>query len=305
MKVLLTGGAGYVGYSVIEELAKEDSVDEVVIYDNFARSNFSLLLSAPTSIRRKVTVRVDDILNSRGLSDAMLDVDCVCHLAALAHSPYSDHMPHAFDQINHWGTAEVVYAAEDAGVSKLVYLSSGAIYGFGGGAFSARSPVMPVTSYGASKLAGERHLDRVVNKVDVVILRAGTVFGLNPMARFDTFVNRFVLDAALGRPIQVHGSGDQRRPLIHVRALARQIRASITGQIEVGKYNAVQENVSVNDVVKAVRKTCARAEVIYINQQQRMRDLALEKEAKLDQHLQDSEMMVRHMDAMFSTIALQ
>ncbi|MCS4502500.1 SDR family oxidoreductase [Arhodomonas aquaeolei] len=276
MKVVITGAAGYVGWSAVNALADDDRISELTVYDNFARRNYGLLLAEKRPTYRKINVIVDDILNSRGLKSAVQGADCVCHLAALAPSPYTDDKPHAFDQVNHWGTAEVCYAAEDAGVSRFVYVSSGAVYGFPGNVADVTTPPMPANAYGASKLAGERHVERLASLMDSVILRAGTVYGRNPVARFDTFMNRFVLDAVLGRPLHVHGSGEQVRPVVHVSSLGHAIRAAVAGDAVTGTHDVVEANVAVNDAVNALREHDLSAEVIHTNQQARLNDLRVE-----------------------------
>ncbi|NNE35183.1 MAG: SDR family oxidoreductase [Rhodothermales bacterium] len=282
MKVLLTGAAGYVGWSAANKLILSDSVDEVVVYDNFSRRNYGLLLTRKTKDYGKLTVRVDDILNSRGLRAAAQGADCACHLAALAPSPFADENPHAFDQVNHWGTAEVCYAAEDVGVPRVVYVSSGAVYGFGSNEFETSSEPMPTTSYGASKLAGEKHVQRLSSAHHTVILRSATVYGVNPVARFDTFLNKFALDVVLGRPIQVHGSGEQHRPVVHVEALAEIICAAVEGNIDTGVYNVVAENISMNHSIESMRKFAPSLEAIYLSQQERLRDLMMVPDQELN-----------------------
>lgn len=276
MRVVITGAAGYVGWSVLNVLVNSPSVNEIIVYDNFSRRNYGLLLAAKGDNYRKVTVTVDELLNSRGLQKAVAGADCVCHLAALAPSPYKDDAPHTFDQVNHWGTAEVCYAVEDARVPRLVYVSSGAIYGFPDHVATVSTEPMPVNAYGASKLAGERHVDRLADRCTKIVLRAGTVFGMNPVARFDTFVNCFALDAALGRPLHVHGSGEQVRPIVHVTSLAEAIAESVVGDVKPGTYNVVERNVSVNETVDVLRDTSPSVEVIHTNQQARLNDLQVE-----------------------------
>jgi UDP-glucose 4-epimerase len=282
MKVLLTGAAGYVGWSVVNALVRCEAIDEVIVYDNFSRRNYGLLLTKKCPEYEKLVIKVDDILNSRGLREAVKDAACVCHLAALAPSPFADENPHAFDQINHWGTAEVCYAAEDQAVPRIVYVSSGAVYGFGTRAFDADSDPRPATSYGASKLAGEKHVERLAGSRQAVILRSATVYGLNPVARFDTFLNKFALDVALGRPLQVHGSGEQRRPIIHVETLAAVVAATVQGKIDTGIYNAVDENISINEAISALRIHVPNLDAIFLSQQERLRDLMMERDSKLE-----------------------
>jgi UDP-glucose 4-epimerase len=273
MKVLVTGGAGYVGWSVIHALAASPDVSEIVVYDNFARGNYGLLLGDKLAGSTRIRIVVDDILNSRALKRAMADIDCVAHLAAIAPSPYSDDNPHTFDQVNHWGTAEVCYAVEAAGVPRLVYLSSGAIYGHSDTPVGTDAIPMPVNAYGRSKLAGEKQVQRLGDQREVAIIRSGTVYGVNPAARFDTFANRFLLDAALNRPLQINGSGEQVRPIIGVDNLAERVGAAVTGRRSSMISHAVEENISVSEAVDALQNPSAPLDVIYINQQQRLSDL--------------------------------
>lgn len=283
MKVVVTGAAGYLGWSVVNALIDRESVDQVVVYDNFSRRNYGLLLTGKRPGYEKLTVQVDDILNSRGLRSAVKGAACVCHLAALAPSPFSDEHPHSFDQVNHWGTAEVCYATEDVAVPRIVYVSSGSVYGFSTEVFDTSTEPMPQTAYGESKFAGERHVRRLGEARQAVILRAGTVYGLNPVTRFDTFLNKFALDVALGRAIQVHGNGEQHRPVIHVEGLAHLVAAAVTGEIASGTYDAVDANFSVNDAVEALRHHAPDLETIYISQGSRLRDLMVRPDPRLQE----------------------
>ena len=275
MKILVTGGAGYVGWSVVHELASTKEVKDIVVYDNLSRNNYGLLLGQRPRTTAKIKVVVDELLNCRGLSHALRGVDCVIHLAAIAPSPDTDNKPHFFDQVNHWGTAELGYAVEQQGVPRLVYLSSGAVYGHPEGIATIDTVPLPVTAYGRSKLAGERQLQRLSSKLDLRIIRAGTVYGVNPSVRFDTFVNRFLLDASLGRPLNVHGSGEQVRPIVPVDEVARFVVSAALQEEHTGLSHAVATNTSVNEVVAGLRRSVSGLEVIYINQQQRLNDLKM------------------------------
>ena len=275
MRVLVTGGAGYVGWSVVHSLADSASIEEVVVYDNFSRQNFGLLLGSKPDTSTKIRTVVDDILNSRELRKAMDGIDCVVHLAAISPSPVTDDTPHIFDQVNHWGTAEVSYAAEELGISRLIYSSSGAIYGQSNTPVDSLTTPMPSNSYGRSKLAGEKQVQRLSEKLDLHIIRSGTVHGVNPSVRFDTFVNRFLLRAALGSSVQVNGSGEQVRPVVSVEYLAARILEAVLGKKTADITNEVELNISVNEVLEVLRKHKSGLEVIYINQQQRMPDLVV------------------------------
>lgn len=304
MKILVTGGAGYLGWSLTRELAQDPAVEHILVYDNFARGNYGIVLNRPTETS-KLSIWVDDILNSRGLRKAMEGYDCVCHVAALAPSPFSDENPHAFDQVNHWGTAEVCHACDDLGIERLVYVSSGAIYGFGTDEYSVASSPLPATAYGRSKLDGERQVLRASDRRSTIVIRAGTIYNLNPVARFDTFINRFVLDAALGRPLNAHGSGDQTRPVVNVNTLASVVAAAATGKIPDGTHDAVETNISVNEVIRAIREIKPKIDVIHSNQQARLRDLKIKPMLNIEKFSAQTYSIQNDIEQMLDEISLK
>ncbi|MBY5269435.1 NAD-dependent epimerase/dehydratase family protein [Spiribacter salinus] len=275
MRVLVTGGVGYVGWSVVHELVQRDGVDEIIIYDNFARRHYGLLLGERPGGAAKIRVVVDELLNSRALRKAVEGVDCVIHLAAVAPSPDIDEKPHVFDQVNHWGTAELGYAVEQVGTPRLVCLSSGAVCGHPDGVADPTTNPLPVNAYGRSKLAGERQIERLADQLELHIIRSGTVYGVNPAARFDTFVNRFLLDAALGRSLNVNGSGEQVRPVVPVDVVAAQVVDAAMGHESTTISHAVTESIAVNHVIESLKAIDVSLDVIYINQQQRLAGLTM------------------------------
>ena len=124
MRVLVTGGAGYMGKELVYRLASEPSIKDILVYDNLCKGNYNLftrLRKVPSNIVRFVQA---DNLDSRGLRKHMEDTDVVFHLEARVETPYADQNAHDFEQTNHWRTAEVVYAAEEVRVSRLIHLSS-------------------------------------------------------------------------------------------------------------------------------------------------------------------------------------
>ena len=129
MKILITGGAGYIGYSVVKQLLEDiDNVHSIAIYDNLSRRNFSFFTEAKFD-HKPVKLIQGDILDGRSLQKALEGIDCVVHLAARVTTPFADADAHSFDQVNHWGTAQLAYAIEKSSVSKVIYMSSISIYG--------------------------------------------------------------------------------------------------------------------------------------------------------------------------------
>ncbi|HSZ73114.1 MAG TPA: NAD-dependent epimerase/dehydratase family protein, partial [Cytophagaceae bacterium] len=130
MKVLVTGGAGYIGSQLVQTLAYNSSVEKIVVYDNLTRDNFSFFLNHQKIAGNKISFVHGDILDTRKLRKALIDIDVVYHLAARVSTPFSNTDSHFYEQVNHWGTAELVYAVEESKtVKQLVYLSSTSVYG--------------------------------------------------------------------------------------------------------------------------------------------------------------------------------
>ena len=160
MNVLITGGAGYVGTELLVRLALNKEITKITIYDNLSRGHRSLFLGTKVPFLSKIEFVHGEILDSRLLKKKLIDTDVLIHLAAIVTTPFANTDPHFYEQVNHWGTAEVVYAAEESGVSKFIHLSSTAVYGTGADLADESTLPLPQTYYGISKLRGEAHVNR-------------------------------------------------------------------------------------------------------------------------------------------------
>jgi len=128
MNILITGGAGYIGTELTCELEKNPEVKQIIIYDNLSRGNINLFIGSH-KLSHKIKFVQGDILDTRLLKQTLKSVDVVYHLAAKVTTPFADQNPHIFEQVNHWGTAELVYAVEESEVKKFIYSSSASVYG--------------------------------------------------------------------------------------------------------------------------------------------------------------------------------
>lgn len=279
MRVLVTGGCGYIGSSVVAELLRSEGVDEVIVYDNLERGPTALLLG-PRHANPSVRVRFvhADILDGYTLEKAVQACDVVCHLAAHVITPFADHDAHRFEQINHWGTAQIVQIVERSPVQAFLYLSSTAVYGDRSERSSIETSPMPTTHYGISKLRGERHVARLIDSVPrVTILRAANAYGFSPGLRLDSVVNQFVFCAHHGKRIRVLGTGEQRRPFIEVQRLGRHVaRQCVDSELPSGTSNIVERNLSVLQVLDSVRALYPRTESVFTDQAMPMRNLEIE-----------------------------
>ncbi len=268
MNLLITGGAGYLGTEVIRRLvANPGDIVSIVVYDNFSRGNHALFTQPELAGRGNVRVVEGDLLDSRKLRQAVARANVVLHLAARVSTPYASDSPHTYDQINHWGTAELAYAIEDAKTPRLVHLSTTSLYGFAEDEVSEQTRPVPNSSYGLSKLRGEEQVRRLLDKGETAttILRAGNVFGHSPSMRFEAVINRFVFEAKYFRRISLHGKGEQVRPFIAVADVARVIERAVRGGLPSGLYNVSAENVAVSAIAGLMHEIYPDLEVQTLN----------------------------------------
>ncbi len=273
MNILITGGAGYIGYSVVRQLLeKVGKVHSITIYDNLSRSNFSFFTEAKFD-HKPVKFIHGDILDGRSLQKALEGIDCVVHLAAKVTTPFADSDAHSFDQINHWGTAQLAYAIEKSSVSKVIYMSSISIYGNHAEPVDEEAIPQPHSFYGRSKWEGEKQINVLKRNCEVIILRSGNVYGYNPSYRIDAVVNRFLFQANFLGKITINGSGDQHRSFIHVDKLASVTTAAVEGHVLPGVYNVVEHNYNINEIAEKIQAMYPGLDIIHANYNIRMRDM--------------------------------
>jgi len=150
-RVLVTGGAGFIGSHLVDRLVEEGC--DVVVVDNLKDGEISNLAESMD----KIDFRKVDIRDCEAMQDAMADVEVVFHLAANANVPYSVENPDYDFETNALGTYNVLKLSLDAGIEKVIYASSAAVYGEPAYVpIDENHPLNPISPYGASKLAGER-----------------------------------------------------------------------------------------------------------------------------------------------------
>ncbi len=273
MKILITGGAGYIGYSVVKQLLEDVSnVHSITIFDNLSRRNFSFFTEAKFN-HKPVRLIQGDILDGRSLQKALEGIDCVVHLAARVTTPFADADAHSFDQVNHWGTAQLAYAIEKSSVSKVIYMSSISIYGDHPTPVDENVIPNPHSFYGRSKWDGEKQISVLNRDREVIILRSGNVYGYNPAYRIDAVVNRFLFQANFLGKITINGNGDQHRSFIHVDKLAYTTTKAVDGSVIPGIYNVVEHNLSINEIAGKVQALYPGLDIIHANFNIRMKDM--------------------------------
>lgn len=275
MKVLITGGAGYIGTELTIALNKIKEIEKIIIYDNLARRNYNLFLHSGIK-RGKVIFVEGELLDSRKLDEVLTDVDIVVHLAARVESRLINASHHLYEQINNWGTAEVVYAVERAkSVKKFLYSSSIAVYGNADKPVNRKIEPYPRTYYGSSKLRGEAHVQRLFKEMQTAILRFGNVYGFGTSFRKDPVINNFMFDASFRNKIKVNGKGIQKRGFIHIDKLTEVLKHFVLSDFNADVYDVVEHNLSVFEVTdlikdKAIYPNC---EMQFVNQHLELRNI--------------------------------
>jgi UDP-glucose 4-epimerase len=282
MNILVTGGLGYIGYSLIEQITETaHKDDQIVIYDNLSRQQFSLL-NAHHLDGKNIRFVKGDLLDNHKLQKEVKNAEVVIHLAAMVTTPFEDKYFHHFDQVNHWGTANLVSAVEESDVKHFIYLSSISVYGHGEDVVDESSKLHPDSSYGISKHQAEKHVRRLANKIPTHIIRSGNVYGYNPAIRLDAVINRFMYEAQFEDKVHINGDGSQYRGFISVADLSKLI-AGLVNQptYKSGVHLAVTKSMSINEVLETLMKIYPETEFIHRNDNMRMKSIQVKTPSKI------------------------
>lgn len=278
MNILVTGGAGYIGTSLVEALHADPKVDRIIIYDNMSHNNIRFFFNGVKL--SKVEFVQGDILNHIELTRVLKDIDVIYHLAGVVKSPYSHEDSLKYEQINLWGTANLVHCLEkNKRVQKFIFLSTASVYGFNHVENELMEP-NPMNAYGKSKREAEKFIQLLANRMKVDVMRIGNVYGYNRAVRLDSVINRFIFEALCYGKIKIYGDGEQKRPFIHINSLSNNLLKSLpTGQkmaYGLKIHNLVEFNISINQIRYILKEVMPSLEYIHINQGQKVPSLEVQ-----------------------------
>ena len=243
MKILVVGGAGYVGGGIVDKLVPNH---EVTVYDS---------LVYETSYRKDVNFIYGDIRDHKKLNSILNNYDSVIWLAALVGDGACSINPSLTQEIN----AESVKNLTKNYSGRIVFLSTCSVYGAQEGVLSEDSSTNPLSEYASSKLIAEKYLE----DSNVIIFRLGTLFGISDQysrIRLDLVVNILVTKALMENKMSVFG-GDQWRPLLHVNDVANAIDVTIETQVN-GVFNLHYQNFKIIEIAEEIEKKITTAEII-------------------------------------------
>src|SRR5687768_7841858 len=286
MKVLVTGGAGYLGTELVNLLVSNEAVEEVIVYDNLSRMNYNLFLGLKLQRYPKLRFVKGELLDSRSLRKVLRGIDIVFHLAAKVTTPFAVSDSHVYEQVNHWGTAELVYAIEESNsVKKFIYTSSSGIYGSSDIPLDESSQPAPRTFYSMSKYRGEEHVRRLMDKLDTYVFRCGNVYGYSKSMRFDSVINKFVFEANFNKIVTIQGDGKQSRSFIHIDLISKALNNAMSSNLPSGTYNLVERSIRVFDIVDELKQLIHELEFIFINQHLKMHEVNVKPNAEVNRAL--------------------
>jgi UDP-glucose 4-epimerase len=224
MQILVTGGAGFIGGHLAERFVAEGH--DVVVLDNLNDFYDTGLKDRNVAVARDVATDADsgtyefvdgDVRDAALVADLVADADYVYHQAARAGVRSSVENPRLYDAVNVDGTLNVLDAARETGIERVVVASSSSVYGKPRYLpYDEKHPTTPVSPYGASKLAGERYACAYAEVYDLpaVALRYFTVYG--PRMRPNMAISNFVSRCTNGKPPVVYGDGTQTRDFTYI-----------------------------------------------------------------------------------------
>jgi nucleoside-diphosphate-sugar epimerase len=279
---LVTGGAGYVGSLVVDELLARGT--RVRVLDALLHGGVPSLLGAWG--RPGFEFVRGDVLYPHIRRAALAGVDSVVHLAAIVGDPACARRPELAQHVNLDATRALLADCEELGVRRLVFASTCSNYGKMPGDLLATEEfeLRPVSLYARTKVAAELDvLAKGRNGLETCCLRFATVYGSSPRMRFDLTVNEFTRDLVLGEELVVFGEQFW-RPYVHVRDAARAVgavldapRDAVDG--EVFNVGSTEENYRKLDIVELLQQRLPDARVRYVHKDEDPRDyrVAFEK----------------------------
>lgn len=249
MRVLVTGGAGFVGSYVVNELLHQGH--QPIVLDNLLTGKLQNI--QPHLESKAATLIEGDIRDPSTSRRAMAQAEAVIHLAALVDHESCLLDPGKANQVNGEGTRVMLKAARDKHVKRFVYASSAAIYGT-----STALPIdenvipAPLSPYGSSKLTGERHCLNYRDRygLDVVCLRYFNIFGPRQTARqYSGVITQFIARLKEFQPPIVNGDGEQTRDFVSVQDVVKATLSALNSQQASGVYNvATGKETSINQL---------------------------------------------------------
>ena len=272
MRILVTGADGFIGSHLTEALVRVGyDVRAFVFYNSF--NSWGWLDHCADDLKGRFEIFSGDIRDSNGVRVAMKDCDAVLHLAALIAIPYSYHSPDTYIDTNIKGTLNIVQAARDLGVSKVVHTSTSEVYGTAQFVpITEEHPLQGQSPYSASKIGADQIAMSFYSSFDthVAILRPFNTYGPRQSAR--AVIPTIITQIANGKKQIKLGALSPRRDFNYVADTVAGFIATLTSEKSVGEVVNIGSNfeISIGDTAHAIAKVMG-SEIEIISDEQRLR----------------------------------
>ena len=270
MRVLITGGAGYLGSVLSRKLLSKGY--QVRIMDSLWYGNESI---KELEQNENFELIKEDIRNLVPTVKSMINVDAVIHLASIVGMPASSIEPRTSEEINYLATKNIAELCQLHNIETYIFASTCSVYGYQPNKIiNEKSNVSPLDFYAQQKYLSERATGWLNRSP--TIYRFGTLFGLSPRMRFDLVINLFVAQAIIDGKITVFG-GKQERPFLHVSDAADSLIFGIEKNLT-GTYNVISENMTIMQAAERISKlTGCKIEISENNEDNRSYRVSAEK----------------------------
>ena len=246
MRILLTGGSGYLGSVLTRKLLTNGH--HIRILDNFLFGKGSL---KDIQDNKKLELVAGDIRDLSIVGKSLKNIDAVIHLASIVGTQSAELDSKVSTEINFMATRNIAELCKIYKIKQFIFASTCSVYGAQPDRLIAEnSEVDPMDSYGLSKFQSERAILQTYDYP--TILRLGTLFGASHRMRFDLAINLFIAQAMNKEKLTVFG-GEQWRPFLHVDDAAEAFSFAVENKME-GTYNVVWKNLTINQMAKDVKK---------------------------------------------------
>ena len=289
MRILITGGLGFIGTNLISYLVKKDKIKQIIIVDNKSKSNTKYLDSIYSYKyfnnmknykinKSRINVINADTKNSPFANKITRNIDCVIHLAAESGVDLSIKNPRKSFDININGTFNYLDACRTNNVRNFIFASSGSVFGDAKPPMSEMTLKNPISTYGSSKLSIETFCETYskIFEINTTILRFSNAYGPYSSHK-KSIVANFSKNIINEKPISINGDGKTTRDYIHVSDIVKAIYNSLNQKDSFQNFNiSTGKQTSINTLLKNITNIFSKfgyKKIIIKNQKERKGDM--------------------------------
>jgi len=252
MSILVTGGGGYIGTLLVNELLKLNK--KVRVIDTFWFGNY-------LKKNKNLEIIKKDILNCNDKD--FKNIKIVIHLASVANDPASNLDPKLTWEISCLGTMKLCELSKINNIKKFIFASSGSVYGIKKEKKVHEDlTLLPISDYNKTKMIAERVIKSYEKYFKYYLIRPGTVYGYSPRMRLDLMINILTYNALTTKKINVFG-GSQIRPYIHIQDMVNVYLFMLEKNLPSGPYNASVGNLSAKNTAYKIKNIINDCKIIY------------------------------------------